>query len=282
MFSVPVAVIPSAGFGTRVLPASKVVSKELFPLYNKPAIHYVVLECVSAGINQVILVLSKRKMDIIRYFQPDSELENFLKIKNKLHLLNDLSVFKGLEIDYVIQEEQLGLGHAILCAKEKVGQRNFAVLLPDDIYISSGKIGVIEKLISVFEREKPLGGVVLVKKVSKDKISRYGVIKPVERKGEDMIYFSGVVEKPKPEEAPSRYAVVGRYVFTPKIFDWLESEGYDESGEIQLAGAFGRFSSENKNALLACLVPGKWLDIGSPDGYISAFREIAKIENPKH
>lgn len=275
---VPVAVIPAAGFGTRVLPASKVVSKELFPLYNKPAIHYVVLECVRAGIKEVILVLSRRKMDILRYFEPDQELQNFLKSKNKLHLLDELSVFKGLKTDYVIQEEQLGLGHAILCAKKKVGERNFAVLLPDDIYIVGEKIGVIDKLMDVFDSEKLFGGVVLVKRVSKHKLSRYGVIKPAGRKGKNLIYFSGIVEKPKVQEAPSQYAVVGRYVFTPKIFDWIESEGFDENGEIQLANAFGRFSAEKKDAFLACLISGKWLDIGSPDGYIAAFREIARIE----
>lgn len=275
---VEVAVIPAAGFGTRVLPASKVISKELFPIYNKPAIHYIVLECVRAGIKEVILVLSKRKMDILKYFEPDPELEKFLEVKGKLNLIQELKVFEKIKIDYVIQEEQLGLGHAILCAKDKVKERNFAVLLPDDIYIVDGKIGVIEKLIEVFRAEKPEGGVVLVKKVQRRKVSKYGVIVPT-KKRENLIYISGVVEKPEPSEAPSLYAVVGRYVFTPKIFDWIESEKFDKAGEIQLAGAFGRFSKEISGSVIACQIQGKWLDIGSPDGYITAFKEIAKIKN---
>ena len=127
---VEVAVIPAAGFGTRVLPASKAVSKELFPLYDRPAIHITLSECVRAGIKEVILVLSKRKLDIFRYFQRDPELERFLREKKKLHLLEPLDEFKNINITYVIQREQRGLGHAVLCAEKKVRKRIYWGVIP--------------------------------------------------------------------------------------------------------------------------------------------------------
>lgn len=279
--SVEVAVIPAAGFGTRLLPISKVVSKELFPLSNKPAIHYIVLECIAAGIKEIVLVLSRRKMDIFRYFEPDAELESFLENRKKLHLIYELREFKKVKIDYVIQEEQLGLGHAIMCAEEKVQNRNFAVLLPDDIYIikedKKKSIGVIKKLIELFEVKRPSGGLILVRRVPKDKVSRYGVVVPIS-KDKNVIRFRGVVEKPNPQDAPSCYAIVGRYVFTPNIFDWLKTESYDSSGEIQLANALGRLSYQDSEAILACEIRGTWLDIGSVDGYLRALKKITDLE----
>lgn len=280
---VEVAVIPAAGFGTRVLPASKAVSKELFPLYDRPAIHITLSECVRAGIKEVVLVLSKRKLDIFRYFQKDPELERFLRKKKKLHLLKPLEEFKGINITYVIQKEQKGLGHAVLCAERKVRGRPFAVLLPDDFFITKDGLTAISELIKVFVRENPKGGVFLAKKVLKKDISKYGVPRITRKKG-NIMWVKGTVEKPPPDKAPSEYAVVGRYVFSPEIFRWIKMEREDERGEIQLAGAMGNFSEKVENSFIAVSLSGTWLDIGSPEGYVKASnfflrkKEILSVE----
>ncbi|GBD03556.1 UTP--glucose-1-phosphate uridylyltransferase [bacterium HR19] len=269
---VKVAVIPSAGFGTRVLPASKVISKELFPIYNRPSIHYTVLECVKSGIKKVIFVLSHRKMDILKYFERDEELEKFLSEKGKLHLLSPLEVFKNIEIDYVIQREQRGLGDAILCAKDKVGNENFAVLLPDDIFFPYDGKPAILHLVDKFLERRPRVGVVLLQRVKKKEVEKYGIISFSKRAGVDEVIISGVVEKPSVKSAPSNFAVVGRYVFSPEIFRYIEMEEPDERGEIQLAGAIGKasYSEISDNSVIGVIVRGKWLDIGSPEGYVRA------------
>ncbi len=272
---VEVALIPAAGFGTRVLPASKAIPKELFPIYNKPAIHLVIQECLLSGIKEVILVLSRRKLDILKYFDEDRELEDFLKERGKKELLRSLEVFKQIKIDYVIQEKQKGLGDAVLHGESKIGSRPFAVILPDDLFITKEGFSATKELIRIFEEKKPEGGIILLKKVPKKDVSKYGVVIPDEIKGK-YVWLSGVVEKPEPESAPSQLAVVGRYVFSPKIFEWLKTEPEDKTGEIQLAGAIGRFSSEIKRAVLGILLPGRWLDIGSPEGYIKAVNFFAR------
>jgi UTP--glucose-1-phosphate uridylyltransferase len=275
---VKVAVIPAAGFGTRLLPATKVISKELFPIYNRPAIHITVSECVKAGIKEIILVLSQRKMDILRYFEKDNELESFLEEKGKKNLLAPLEIFKDVKIDYVIQEKQNGLGDAVLCAREKVGQRNFAVLLPDDIYILSDGRPTVSILIEKFLELRQKGeinpkAVLLLRNVPKEKVKNYGVVYIKKRMGNFLI-VGGVVEKPEPELAPSRFAIVGRYVFSPEIFDWIQKEKPDEKGEIQLAGAIGNCSYSD--TVVGVSVKGKWLDIGSPEGYVKANMFFAK------
>jgi UTP--glucose-1-phosphate uridylyltransferase len=275
---VKVAVIPAAGFGTRLLPATKVISKELFPIYDRPAIHITVSECVKAGIKEIILVLSRRKMDILRYFEKDNELESFLEEKGKKSLLAPLEIFKDVKIDYVIQEKQKGLGDAVLCAREKVGQRNFAVLLPDDIYIPSDGRPAISILIEKFSELRRKGelnpkAILLLKNVPKEKVRNYGVVYISKRKG-NLLLIRGVVEKPAPETAPSQFAIVGRYVFSPEIFDWIEKEKPDEKGEIQLAGAIGNFSYNY--TVVGISIKGKWLDIGNPEDYVKTNMFFAK------
>ncbi len=275
---VKVAVIPAAGFGTRLLPATKVVSKELFPIYDRPAIHIIVSECVRAGIREIILVLSRRKMDILRYFEKDQELESFLEEKGKTKLLVPLEIFRDIKIDYVIQEKQNGLGDAILCAREKVGRRNFAVLLPDDIYIpSDGRPAIsilIDKFLELRQKEQiNPKAILLLRNVQKEKVRNYGIAYIRERMG-NLLILGGVVEKPEPELAPSRFAIVGRYVFSPEIFDWIQKEKPDEKGEIQLASAIGNCSYSE--TVLGIAVKGKWLDIGNPEGYIKANMFFAK------
>ena len=269
---VKVAVIPAAGFGTRLLPATKVVSKELLPIYDRPAIHIVVSECVRAGIREIILVLSRRKMDILRYFEKDQELESFLEEKGKRNLLSSLEIFRDIKIDYVIQERQNGLGDAVLCAREKVGQRNFAVLLPDDIYIpSDGRPAIsilIDKFLELWRKgEINPKAILLLRNVQKEKVRNYGIAYIKKRIG-NLLIVGGIVEKPEPELAPSQFAIVGRYVFSPEIFDWIQKEKPDDKGEIQLAGAIGNCSYSD--TVLGISVKGKWLDIGNPQGYVKA------------
>ncbi len=273
---VEIAVIPAAGFGTRVLPASKVIPKELFPIYDRPAIHLIALECIKAGIKEIVLVISRRKMDIIRYFEKDEELENFLLSKGREKLLRPLDVFCELKISWVFQEEQKGLGHAVLCAKDRVGNRSFAVLLPDDIFVVENGLYALKKLISIFQMRRPEGGVLLLSKVSDDDVERYGIVKPTRVEDDHIVYFSGVVEKPDKAKAPSRFAVVGRYIFSPEIFKWLETEPEDGRGEIQLAGAIGRFSEQGGDKFIGVVMDGVWLDIGSPDGYVNASEFFAR------
>lgn len=275
---VKVAVIPAAGFGTRLLPATKVVSKELLPIYDRPAIHIVVSECVRAGIREIILVLSRRKMDILRYFEKDQELESFLEEKGKRNLLSSLEIFRDIKIDYVIQERQNGLGDAVLCAREKVGQRNFAVLLPDDIYIpSDGRPAIsilIDKFLELWRKgEINPKAILLLRNVQKEKVRNYGIAYIKKRLG-NLLIVGGIVEKPEPELAPSQFAIVGRYVFSPEIFDWIQKEKPDDKGEIQLAGAIGNCSYSD--TVLGISVKGKWLDIGNPQGYVKANMFFAK------
>ena len=275
---VKVAVIPAAGFGTRLLPATKVVSKELLPIYDRPAIHIVVSECVRAGIREIILVLSRRKMDILRYFEKDQELESFLEEKGKRNLLSSLEIFRDIKIDYVIQERQNGLGDAVLCAREKVGQRNFAVLLPDDIYIpSDGRPAIsilIDKFLELWRKgEINPKAILLLRNVQKEKVRNYGIAYIKKRIG-NLLIVGGIVEKPEPELAPSQFAIVGRYVFSPEIFDWIQKEKPDDKGEIQLAGAIGNCSYSD--TVLGISVKGKWLDIGNPQGYVKANMFFAK------
>lgn len=264
-------VIPSAGFGTRNLPVTKVVPKELFPIYDKPAIHYVVEECVKSGIKEIIFVLSEDKLRILDYFGKNDKLENFLRQKGKIDLLKPLQIFDDIKIDYVIQKEQLGLGDAVLQSKEKIEDENFCVALPDDIIVSDKP--ALYELIETYkklERKSEITGVVGLFKIPKKELFKYGVVSgKMERK--DTILIEKIVEKPAPENAPSNLAIVGRYVFSRKVFTLLEKEPFDESGEIQLAGAIGKAPK-----IFGKVMSGKWFDVGSKDGFSKAVNFFAK------
>ncbi len=224
------AVIPAAGFGTRFLPATKVVPKELLPIVDKPTIQYIMEEVAAAGIEEVILITGREKGSIEDHFDTSSELENHLKKKNRKDLLRMVqNISEMVTLVSVRQKEPLGLGHAILCAKKVVGHEPFAVLLGDDLI--DAKIPCIRQMIDVYQK---MGGALLaIQKVPKTETHLYGIIKG--KRVSDRIYrIEEMVEKPKQGTAPSNLAIIGRYILPPQIFGILERVSPDPNGEIQL------------------------------------------------
>src|SRR5215210_925451 len=212
------AVFPAAGWGTRFLPATKAQPKEMLPLVDKPVIQYAVEEAVAAGIEQVIIVTSSQKRAIEDHFDTSYELEHLLEERGDIEMLRQIRHISDLaQFAYVRQKEQLGLGHAVLMAKEVVGHEPFAVILSDDVVV--GDVPCIGQLVRAYERVH--SSVVAVMQVPQDETRRYGVIATEgPMPDDDRLYrVTGLVEKPDPESAPSSLAIIGRYVLTPKIFD---------------------------------------------------------------
>ncbi len=224
------AVIPAAGFGTRFLPATKVVPKELLPIVDKPTIQYIMEEVAAAGIEEVILITGREKGSIEDHFDTSSELENHLKKKNRKDLLRMVqNISEMVTLVSVRQKEPLGLGHAILCAKKVVGHEPFAVLLGDDLI--DAKIPCIRQMIDVYQKME--GALLAIQKVPKTETHLYGIIKG--KRVSDRIYrIEEMVEKPKQGTAPSNLAIIGRYILPPQIFGILERVSPDRNGEIQL------------------------------------------------
>jgi len=224
------AVIPAAGFGTRFLPATKSVPKELLPIVDKPTIQYIMEEVASAGIEEVILITGREKGSIEDHFDTSSELENHLKKKGKKDLLRMVQdIAEMVTLVSVRQKEPLGLGHAILCAKKVVGNEPFAVLLGDDLI--DAKIPCIRQMIDVYQKMD--GALLAIQKVHRTETHLYGIIKG--KKVKDRIYhIEEMIEKPEQGKAPSNLAIIGRYILPPQIFDILERIPPDGRGEIQL------------------------------------------------
>jgi UTP--glucose-1-phosphate uridylyltransferase len=225
------AVFPVAGLGTRFLPATKASSKEMLPVVDKPLIQYAVEEAVAAGITQMVFITGRNKRAIEDHFDKAYELETELQAHGKLKMLEQVQdiVPKHVSCIYVRQTEALGLGHAILCARPVVGNAPFAVILADDLI--DGNPPVMKQMVDIYARERC--SLLAVQTVPREETSSYGIVKtePGER---GMHRIIGIVEKPRPENAPSNLAVVGRYVLTPEIFDHLEKVRPGASGEIQL------------------------------------------------
>ena len=265
------AVFPVAGMGTRFLPATKASPKEMLPLVDKPLIQYVVEEAVEAGIKEIILVTGRNKNAIEDHFDRSVELELLLESKGNSELLNLVRDISDMcDFCYIRQKEPKGLGHAILRARDIVGDEPFAVLLGDDI-IYSENTPAIRQLIEVYE--KVTAPVIAVEKVPEEAVSAYGVIDP-EPTGEDgLSRIRGMVEKPPADKAPSNLAIIGRYILTPDIFDYIERTEPDSKGEIQLTTAL--------NALLAKTpaygyeFSGVRYDAGDKLGFLKATVEYA-------
>lgn len=258
------AVIPVAGLGTRFLPATKTVPKELLPIVDIPAIQYVVQEAVDAGIEQVIFVTGRGKDAIEDHFDEAPELEQVLEERGHAELRETLRrISKMTEVVSVRQKRPLGLGHAVLCARDLIGPESFAVLLPDDLF--DAQIPCIRQLIEVFKEYGK--SVVALLRVPKEEIHRYGVMKG--KKVRDRLYeVEGAVEKPAAEEAPSDLAIIGRYVFEPEIFSFLEKLPPGKGGEIQLTDAIAALARERK--LYGCEIVGERYDVGDKLGFIKA------------
>ncbi len=224
------AVIPAAGFGTRFLPATKVVPKELLPIVDKPTIQYIMEEVVSAGIEEVILITGREKGSIEDHFDSSIELENYLRKKGQEDLLRMVQeISEMVTLVSVRQKEPMGLGHAILCAKKTVGEEPFAVLLGDDLI--DAKISCIKQMIDVYQKMD--GALIAIQRVPSSETHQYGIIKG--KKVKDRIFrVEEMVEKPPKGTAPSNLAIIGRYILPPQIFGILEKISPDKRGEIQL------------------------------------------------
>jgi UTP--glucose-1-phosphate uridylyltransferase len=268
------AVFPAAGWGTRFLPATKAQPKEMLPLVDKPVIQYAVEEAVAAGIEQVIIVNSSQKRVIEDHFDLNYELEHLLEEKGEIEKLRQVRAITDLaQIAYIRQKEQLGLGHAVLMAKDLIGHEPFAVILPDDVVISDRPC--IGQLVHAYHEHH--GSVVAVTQVPHEDTARYGVIagEPVtEGSDRERTYrITQLVEKPAPEDAPSDLAVIGRYVLTPKIFDKLEQTQRGAGGEIQLTDAIQALMDEQ--SVFGYAYEGKRYDAGTTMGWLQASVELA-------
>ena len=271
------AVFPAAGWGTRFLPATKAQPKEMLPLVDKPVIQYAVEEAVAAGIEQVIIVTSSQKRAIEDHFDHSYELEHLLETKGDIEMLRRVRQIGDMaQISYVRQKEQLGLGHAVLMAKDLVGHEPFAVILSDDVV--SSERSCIAQLIEVYGETH--SSVVAVMEVPPDETGRYGVIDPdtsVDTKDPRLTKVRGVVEKPDPAVAPSNLAIIGRYVLTPKIFEKLEQTRRGAGGEIQLTDAIEALMHEQD--VYAYAFEGRRYDAGTTMGWLKASVELA-LEQP--
>ena len=264
------AVLPVAGLGTRFLPASKATPKEMLPIIDKPLVQYAVEEAVSNGIEEIIFITSPKKLSIKKHFDINHELESILKDSKQEEILDKLNpeIFKEIKFHYVNQNEQNGLGHAVLQAEDIVGNDPFAVLLPDDLFFS--KKSCLSQLIDIYKQTR--SSVIAVNKIEKVNIHKYGVIKPGEIK-EKLIKVEDIVEKPSHEEAPSDIAVCGRYIFNASIFKFLKSTNFDKSGEIQLTDAIKKLLQEEK--VYASIYDGEKFDCGSKKGFVHATIALA-------
>jgi UTP--glucose-1-phosphate uridylyltransferase len=270
------AVFPAAGWGTRFLPATKAQPKEMLPLVDKPVIQYAVEEAVEAGIEQVIIITSSQKRAIEDHFDLNLELEQLLESRGDIDMLRQIRAISDLaQISYVRQKEQLGLGHAVLVAKELVGHEPFAVILSDDVVV--GGRPCIGQLIHAYQETHC--SVVAVMEVPHEETYRYGVIDGTPVGGPDSRLFklSGLVEKPEPDDAPSNLAIIGRYVLTPKIFDKLEQTARGAGGEIQLTDAIQALMQEQD--VYGYAFDGVRYDAGTTMGWLKASVEMA-LERP--
>lgn len=273
------AVIPAAGHGTRMLPATKSVPKELLPLGEKPALQFVIEEALGAGVDRVIVVSSPTKPAIADYLTPSPAVEAVLDRLGRIDLADgQRRLGSGIEVTVVMQDAPLGLGHAVACARHAVGDEPFFVLLPDELMESSA---LLAEMAEVYEE---LGtSVIAVKPMPIEEISRYGVVAPVplDRRvapidselSDRIVSFDDVVEKPQPSEAPSDLAIIGRYLLTSDIFDDLDRVAPGAGGEIQLTDALAAQSRRRLSSALTTTIHRR--DIGHPLGWVKAVIERA-------
>jgi len=268
--SVTKAIFPVAGLGTRSLPATKALPKEMLPVIDKPLIQYAVEEAYAAGVREMIFVTGRHKRAIEDHFDTTFELEAALEKSNKHELLAIVRAVKpdDMECVYVRQAQPLGLGHAVLCGRSLVGNEPFAVLLPDDLMI--GTPPILAQMTAEFDRHG--ASMIAVQEVPAEHTRRYGIVggKPV---GDRLLDIDRMVEKPAPDVAPSRLGVAGRYVLTPRVFDEIASQPRGVGGEIQLTDGIAALLKHEK--VYAYRYHGKRYDCGSKEGFLQANVELA-------
>ena len=264
------AVIPAAGFGTRFLPATKAMPKEMLPIVDKPTIQYIVEEILESGINEILIISGHAKRAIEDHFDSSPELERHLYEHGKMELLKEIERISSITVHYVRQKHMNGLGDAILCAKAFMDDEPFGVILGDDI-VYNPKRPALKQLIDMYNET---GSTILgCQEVEKEAVSSYGIIKGVPTETSNLYRVEDMVEKPAVEEAPSRTAVLGRYVITPDIFPILEQTQPGKGGEIQLTDAL-RVMAKN-SSVYAYNFEGRRYDVGNKLGFLEATVEFA-------
>lgn len=265
-------VIPAAGLGTRFLPLTKAVPKELAPVVDRPAIHYVVKEAMDAGIGHIAIVTSPGKQALEEYFKPSQEIDALLRRRGMNAVADELQQFaQRLTFSYPIQDRQLGLGHAVLCAREAAGREPFAVILPDDLLV--GDEPVLAQMLRAWQRRP--GNYVAVEEVPRERISAYGVVDLAAGSEADgrTYRLKGMVEKPPADKAPSNLGIVGRYLLMPEVFDALAETRPGAIGEIQLTDGIAR--SMDRCPLYAYRYAAVRYDCGTPLGLLHASLSLA-------
>lgn len=277
MKKVTKAVIPAAGLGTRVLPATKAQPKEMLVIVDKPSLQYIVEELVESGITDIVIVTGRNKNSIEDHFDFSYELENTLEKDGKFELLKKIDAISSMaNIYYVRQNHPLGLGHAILKAKPFIGDDPFVIALGDDI-VHNPESPVAKQLIDIYEKYGT--SVVGVQEVENKDVSKYGIVKPAKVLDEDTVEMADFVEKPNVEEAPSNFACLGRYLLSGEIFKYLEETEPGKGGEIQLTDAILKMLTDDKK-VVAYNFKGKRYDIGNKIGLLKANIEFG-LRNPE-
>lgn len=277
---IDIAIVPVAGAGTRLLPATKSQPKEMLPVGRKPVAQHVVEELALSGIRRLLFITGKGKQSIENHFDIDGELVAYLRETGRENELAELDFERQqMEYFYTRQRRQLGLGHAVLCARPLVGPQPFVVALGDSIIGLHAQSDIVRRMIEEFERRQA-DVVVAFEEVPREEVSRYGIAKPKGRLG-DVFELASLIEKPEVDEAPSNLAVAARYVFSPAIFDALAETKPGKGGEIQLTDAIERLLEQGGKGLGLRLRPGeRRFDIGNFESYFRAFTEFA-LADPK-
>lgn len=265
------AVIPAAGFGTRFLPETKAMPKEMLPIVDKPTIQYIVEEIKASGIEQILIISGHAKRAIEDHFDSSPELEQHLYESGKMDLLKEVRQVASVKIHYTRQQYMRGLGDAILCAKEFMDGEPFGVILGDDVVYNGSGEPALKQLISQYD--KTGGTIIGCQLVRPEQVSSYGIINGTPTENPDLLKVKNMIEKPSIEEAPSRFAALGRYVITPEVFKILEQTKPGKGGEIQLTDAL-RVMAKN-GTVYAYNFKGKRYDTGNKLGYLKATVEFA-------
>ncbi len=256
------ALFPAAGYGTRFLPATKSVPKEMLPIVNKPLIHYGIKECMNAGITQIGFVTGRNKRAIEDYLDKAPEIENAIKGSSKEKLMHEVDeMIDGCVFTYVRQKEMKGLGHAVLTGEPLIGKNPFAVVLADDLCDGD----VLSQMVEVYKKYKC--PIIAIKEIPENETDKYGIIKGKEIDS-GIFVIKEMVEKPEPKNAPSNMAVIGRYILTPEIFDYLKKTKPGKGGEIQLTDALNAMAKESM--VIAYKFKGKRFDCGHVAGFVEA------------
>jgi len=261
-------VFPVAGLGTRFLPATKSIPKEMFPILDKPLLQYSIEEALTADITHHVIVINEHKLAIKNFFEPFPYLDDLLEHSNKKNLLENLNnIIRNCSFEYIQQKKMLGLGHAILQAKTKLSKDPFAVILPDDLCYNKNE-SVISQMKKVLEKN-PDKSIIAIEEVDKTKVVSYGIVDAESIDGEDNVFnVRSMVEKPLESEAPSNLAIIGRYILQYDIFEVLERTLPDQRGEIQITDALNFLAKQGK--VIAYKFEGNRIDCGNFEGYISA------------